>query len=459
MTVRAIILAAGKGTRMKSDLAKVLHAVAGRSLLGWVLDAAEPLGLDRTVVVVGYQAEHVIATLPESVRAATQEEQLGTAHAAGIGLDALGDPDGTVLVLPGDMPLLSTDSLQGLLDHHAASGAAATLLTARMSDPTGYGRILRDGENIVGIVEDGDAGSTQLEIDEVNTSVYAFEAPLLEAALARVSSDNHQDEFYLTDVIEVLAAQGHPVLAVLVDEVEATGVNSHAQLARTGAVLRSRINQHWMEDGVWMLDPDQVYIDATALLEPGVRLYPGVHIEGDSAIGAGAEVGPSVHVRDSTIGSGAHVRYAVITQAVVGAGAEVGPFARLRPGAELRGRSKVGTFVEVKNSTVGEGSKVPHLSYIGDATIGEATNIGAGTITCNWDGFEKHPTTIGSRVFVGSDTMLVAPVELGDDSVTAAGSVITDDVAPGALGVERSEQKEIRGYAERRRRRAQEDQE
>jgi bifunctional UDP-N-acetylglucosamine pyrophosphorylase/glucosamine-1-phosphate N-acetyltransferase len=346
-----------------------------------------------------------------------------------------------------------------LLDQHTASGAAATLLTSEGADPTGYGRILREGENIVGIVEDRDAGVTQLQISEVNTSVYAFEAPLLEAALARVNSDNNQDEFYLTDVIEILAAQGHHVGAVLVDEIEASGVNAHDQLAEVAAVLRYRINREWMENGVWMLDPDRVYIDATALIEPGVRLYPGVHIEGDTAIGAGAEVGPEVHIRDSTIGTGARVRYAVLADAVVGPDVSVGPFAYLRPGAELRSGSKVGTFVEIKKSTVGEGAKVPHLSYIGDATIGEATNIGAGTITCNWDGFEKHPTTIGSRVFVGSDTMLVAPVELGDDSVTGAGSVITEDVAPGSLAVERSEQRDIKGYAERRRRRAQEDQE
>jgi bifunctional UDP-N-acetylglucosamine pyrophosphorylase/glucosamine-1-phosphate N-acetyltransferase len=456
MSVCIVILAAGKGTRMKSDLAKVLHVAAGHTLLDWALEAVALLDVAETVVVVGHQSDAVSALVGDRAHAVEQAPQLGTADAVRVGLAGLSDRSGTVLVLPGDMPLLSSAALQRLLDAHAATHAAATVLTARAKDPGGYGRVLRDGDQVVGIVEDGDADETQLAIDEINTSVYAFDGPLLESALAEVTDDNSQTEFYLTDVVEILAARGHSVGAAGVDELEAAGVNSHGQLAAVAAVLRGKINEAWMSAGVWMLDPSRVYLDATVQLAPGVKLYPDVYLEGGTTVDEGAEIGPSVQMRDSTVGAGASVRYAVVQEAQIGDDVSVGPFTYLRPGAELAPAAKAGSFVEIKNSQIGPGSKVPHLSYVGDATIGEGSNLGAGTVTVNYDGFKKHRTTIGDRVRIGSDTMLVAPVTIGDDAYTGAGSVISQDVPPGSLAIERSDQKEVPGYAERRRRRLEE---
>lgn len=458
MSTRAIVLAAGKGTRMKSDLAKVLHRVAGRSLVDWCLATLEPLDLDEVVAVVGHQADDVAAALPAGVAPVVQDPQLGTADAARVGLTALtGDVSGTVLVVPGDMPLLRTETFRRLLEEHEASRAAATVLTARLDDPTGYGRVVRSDGAVVAIVEHRDASLDQREIDEVNTSVYAFDLELLAGALASVRPDNSQSEYYLTDVVAVLVAAGERVSAVTVpDPIDASGVNSHGQLAAAGAVLRRRINGAWMDEGVWMLDPERVYLDAGVRLAAGARLYPDVYLEGETVVGAGAEVGPTVHARDSSIAPGAAVRHAVLDGAIVGPDATVGPFSYLRPGSDLGEGAKAGAYVEIKNSAVGAGSKVPHLSYVGDATIGERSNIGAGTVTVNYDGYAKHRTTIGDRVRIGSDTMLVAPVSIGDDAYTGAGSVITRDVAPGSLALERSPQQEVPGYAERRKERAQE---
>jgi bifunctional UDP-N-acetylglucosamine pyrophosphorylase / glucosamine-1-phosphate N-acetyltransferase len=455
MSSSAIILAAGKGTRMRSDLTKVLHRAAGRTLLDWVLAAVEPLHLDHVAVVVGEQADDVTALLPPWATAACQAQQLGTADAARVGLDALPGVEGTLLVLPGDMPLLSSVTLQRLIEAHDDSGAAATVLTVRVADPSGYGRIIRDGAGgLIGIVEDRDADTAQAGIDEINTSVYAFDTQLLDAALAKVGTDNTQGEYYLTDVIAILGDEGHPLAAVEAPEQEGLGVNSNEQLAAVSAALRAGINARHMEAGVWMLDPSRVYIDSDVTIGAGSRIYPDTILEEGTTVGDGAEIGPSVHAKRSAIASGARVRFAVLDGARIGPRADVGPFTYLRPGADLREDSKAGTFVEIKKSVVGARSKVPHLSYIGDATIGEDTNIGAATVTVNYDGFEKHRTVIGDRVRIGSDTMLVAPVEVGDDAYTGAGSVITSDVPPGALAIERSPQKEVPGYAEKRRRRA-----
>jgi len=441
---------------MRSGLAKVIHRAAGRTLLEWVLAALRPLDLDDVVVVVGHQADDVAATLPDGVRSVVQDPQRGTADAVGRGVAALGDTSGTVLVVPGDMPLLRAGTLAALLARHAAGAAAATVLTSRVEDPTGYGRVVRDGDDVVAIVEERDADEPQRRIHEINTSVYAFAADALAGALQEVRADNAQGEYYLTDVVGILVGAGRRVGAVEAPAEEAAGVNSHAQLAAAAAALRRRINEHWMAEGVWMLDPTRVYLDADVRLGAGVRLHPDVILSGGTHVGDGAEIGPSVHAVDATIGARARVRFAVLERAEVGADVVVGPFTYLRPGAVLAPGAKAGTFVEIKNSTVGARSKVPHLSYVGDATIGEDSNLGAGTITCNYDGVEKHRTVIGDRVFIGSDTMLVAPVEVGDDAYTGAGSVVTQDVSPGALAIERSSQREVPGYAERRRRRAEE---
>ncbi len=459
MSVKAVLLGAGKGTRMKSDLAKVLHEAAGRPLINWMLEIVSQAGVEEVVVVVGHQAEDVAAVLPPGTRTALQAEQLGTGHAARVGFEVLAPAgDDIVLVLPGDMPLVRHETLEHLVELHRGTGAAATLLSCEPADPTGYGRILRGADrHVLGIVEQRDATPAQLAIREVGTSVYAFSAEVLGEALATLSNHNSQGEYYLTDVIGTLADAGRRVEALIADAIEGEGVNSHDQLAAAATELRRRINTAWMRAGVWMQDPDRTYVDAGVVLEPGARLYADTHLEGATTVAAGAEVGPSTYARDSRIGPGSRVWYSVLRQADVGASAEVGPYVSLRPGATLLERSKAGTFVEIKNSEVGAGSKVPHLSYIGDTTIGEGSNVGAGTITVNYDGYAKHRTVIGDGVKIGSDTMLVAPVTVGDEAWTAAGSVITKDIPAGALGVARSPQKEVPGYAARRRARAEQE--
>ena len=458
MSVGVVVLGAGKGTRMRSDTAKVLHEACGRTLLDWVLESVEDLGADRVIVVVGHQADEVTESLPIGIESVVQEPQNGTGHAVRVAFDGLGDIPDTVVVLPGDMPLITGDAVSELLAHHGATGAAATVMSVVLDDPTGYGRIVRNGDSVACIVEERDATHDERAISEVNTSVYVFDARALDEALGSITTDNAQTEYYLTDVIGILNARGLRVSAMTVAAEVGIGVNTHCQLAEVAAVLRGRINTGLLESGVWMLDPERVYVDVTVTVEPTAKLYPDVYLTGATTVGAGASIGPNVEACDTSIGAGAVVRQAVTMGATVGRDALVGPFAYLRPGAVLEDGSKVGTYVEVKGSTVGAGSKVPHLSYIGDATIGQDTNIGAGTITVNYDGYRKHRTIIGDRVRVGSDTMLIAPLTVGDDAVTGAGSVITHDVPDGALGVSRDPQRNIAGYAEKRAKRAEQEQ-
>jgi len=453
MSVRAVLMAAGKGKRMNSDMPKVLFEVAGRPLISWVVDAVGAAGVDDITVVVGHGAEAVADVLPEGVHTALQSEQLGTGHAVMTALESMGDVAGdTVLVVPGDTPLFSSESLSGLLAAHGS--ADATLLSTNMTDPTGYGRVIRDGDRVSAIVEERDATEEQRAVSEVAVSTYAFAGAALAEALAEIGNENSQGEYYLTDAIGLIADRGVVAAVSGADPDEVQGVNSLDQLAAVNATMRERILMGWMSRGVWMQDPLRTYVDASVTLEPGARLYADVHLEGSTSVAAGAVVGPGVFAVDSVIGPGARVWYSVLRSAEVGAAAEVGPYASLRPGTVMETGSKIGTFVETKSTIIGAGSKVPHLSYMGDATIGEQSNIGAGTITCNYDGYEKHPTVIGDRVKIGSDTMLVAPIEVGDDGWTAAGSVISRDVPPGSLGVERSSQREVPGYAARRARQA-----
>lgn len=452
MSVRIVVLAAGQGTRMKSKLPKVLHPVAGRPLVGWVVGAAAAAEPAEIIVVVGYGADEVAAALPDGVRTVLQTEQRGTGHAALTAIEAIGDVEAdTIVILPGDAPLITGETLGRLIAGHREREPAVTVLTTRLPDPTGYGRIVRDdaGE-VVGIVEERDADDTQRRIDEVGVSMYAFAGGELRRALNEVGTANDQGEMYLTDVIAILAREGAPIAGVEAPAMDVAGVNSHDQLADVGRVLRSRINRDWMQAGVSMLDPDRVYIDPTVELSPGAMILPGVHLRGSTRVAAGAQVGPDVFAEDSVIGPETRVWYSVLRGAEVGTGAEVGPFASLRPGTVLGEGTKAGTFVEMKNTSLAAGAKVPHLSYMGDATIGEGSNVGAGSITCNYDGFQKHATVIGDRVRIGSDTMLVAPVNIGDDAWTGAGSTITRDVPAGSLAVERAVQREIPDYAARR---------
>ena len=436
---------------MMSDIPKVAHLAAGRALIGWVLESVRSIDPASTVVVVGHGADDVRKVLPVSVIVAVQETQLGTGHATQVGLDALPSfrPSDTVVVLYGDMPLLTEKLIADLAK--MGSEASAVMVTAVLDDPTGYGRVLRDGDGkVIGVVEDRDCTVEQSLIKEVNAGVYVFRAGALAESLKEVSNDNVQGEYYLTDVVRILAQKGDRLEAVNASAQEVMGINSQDQLSEARKALQQRTNQRLMESGVWMLDPDKTYIDDTVHVAPGARIYPGVHLEGSTSVGADTQIGPDTFVVDSTIGEGTTIWYSVLRSAKVGDGCEVGPYASLRSGTVLEKGAKVGTFVETKNATLAENAKAPHLSYLGDATIGARTNIGAGTVTCNYDGVHKHPTEIGEGVSIGSATMLVAPVKIGDGAVTGAGSVISEDVSAGALAVERSEQIEIPGYAERR---------
>ncbi len=450
-----VVLAAGEGTRMRSATPKVLHAIGGRSLLGHVLAACAPLGADRTVVVVGAGREPVtahLAAVSPGAAPVVQAEQRGTGHAVRVALDAAPEVDGTVLVLPGDTPLLRPATLRALVEEHQSSGAVATLLSSVLPDPTGYGRVVRGprGE-VLRVVEHRDASDEERALDEINTSVYAFESGPLRDALARLSTANAQGEEYLTDVIGLFVQAGLPVGAVVAPAAETAGVNDRVQLAAAHRVLNDRLLADWMRAGVTVLDPATTWVDAGVELAPDVTLRPGTQLHGDTRVETGADIGPDCTLTDTVVGAGARVVRAQCDGAEVGRGATVGPFAYLRPGARLGPAAKVGTYVEVKASEIGPGAKVPHLSYVGDATIGAGTNIGAATIVANYDGVAKHRTVVGEQVRTGSDTVLVAPVTIGDGAYTAAGSVITEDVPPGALGVGRGRQVTKTGWVERRR--------
>lgn len=454
MSLHVIVLAAGQGKRMISPLAKVAHPVAGRPMVARVVEAAQSLSAANIVVVLGTGAEAVSGMLPAGVVVAVQEEQLGTADATSVGLRAIGDldDDDTVLVLYGDMPLLTPGLVRRLADR--APEVSARMVVTRVDDPSGYGRVIRDHSGgVVAVVEERDCTPEQRQIAEINAGVYAFAAGELAVALGEVSPDNAQSEFYLTDVVAILVGKGQRVEPVEASHEEVLGINSQDQLAEATRLLQRAVVSRLADSGVWILDPDRTYIDDSVKVEPGARIYPGVHLEGSTTVAAGARVGPDVTAIDSEIGANAVVWYAVLRGASVGEDCEVGPFASLRPGTVLEQGAKLGTFVETKNAHIGEASKANHLSYLGDVTVGRRSNIGAGTVTVNYDGVDKNHTVIGDDASVGSDTMLVAPVRIGDRATTGAGSVITKDVPDDALAVERAEQKEIPGYSERREKR------
>jgi bifunctional UDP-N-acetylglucosamine pyrophosphorylase/glucosamine-1-phosphate N-acetyltransferase len=451
-----IVLAAGEGKRMKSSLPKVLHPLLGRTLVGHVLAAAAEVAAARTVVVVGHGADHVSAHLADVAPHATavlQAEQRGTGHAVRVALDSLPEVTGTVVVLNGDVPLLRRETLAGLLRAHESGGAAATVLTAEVADPSGLGRIVRaPGGALERIVEERDATDEQRAIREVNAGIYAFDGRLLGAALSKLSTDNEQGEEYLTDVLGVLAGAGEPVAAhVAADAEETLGCNDRSELAALRRRLRDRVNDAWMRAGVTILDPATTWIDVTASVGRDAVIDQNTQLLGGTEVAEGARVGPDTTLIDTVVGEEAVVVRAHAVGSWIGPAVSVGPYASLRPGTRLAPKAKVGTFVETKNAEVGEGAKVPHLTYVGDATIGEHTNIGAATVFVNYDGVAKHRTVIGSHARTGADNMFVAPVEVGDGAYTAAGSVITDDVPPGALGVARGKQRNVDGWVAKRR--------
>jgi bifunctional UDP-N-acetylglucosamine pyrophosphorylase/glucosamine-1-phosphate N-acetyltransferase len=445
-----IVLAAGEGKRMKSALPKVLHTLLGRSLVGHVLAAAAPLAAQRTLVVVGHGADQVRAHLGETAPDAVpvlQAEQHGTGHAVRIALPA--EAAGTVVVLNGDLPLVRAQTLVELVERHERDGNAATLLTAEVADPSGLGRIVTGEKGLERIVEERDATPAERAIHEINAGAYAFDANLLRDALSRVSTDNDQGEEYLTDVLGLLVTAGHPVGTSRADDPdEALGANDRAQLAALRAVLRDRINTHWMRAGVSIIDPTTTWLDVSVELGRDAVVEPNTQLRGATVVGPDALVGPDTTLTDVSVGEGASVVRTHGSGAEIGAGASVGPFAYLRPGTILGAKGKIGTFVETKNADIGAGTKVPHLSYIGDATIGQHTNVGAASVTVNYDGVDKHRTVIGDYARTGADNMFVAPVEVGDGAYTGAGTVVRRNVPPGSLAVSNGPQRIFEGWTE-----------
>jgi bifunctional UDP-N-acetylglucosamine pyrophosphorylase/glucosamine-1-phosphate N-acetyltransferase len=448
-----VLLAAGEGTRMRSSLPKVLHPICGRPMILWPLLAARDAGAERVIVVDNPKrllAEH----LPEGTETAIQELPRGTGDAVAAAAAHV-DPSAPVLVINGDMPLITGDAIAAVFAAHAEQRAAATLASMELDDPSGYGRVIRgaDGavERVAETKAEGDATAEELAIREVNAGLYVFDGGALLAALDSLGEDNAQGERYLPDVLPVLLAAGKTVQACpLPDPDLALGVNDRVDLARVTRLAQQRIHRAHQRAGVTIVDPASTLIHATVAIGEDTTIEPSTFLRGRTRIGARCTVGPLSTVIDSVLGDGVTVRHSYLDAATAADGVAIGPFTYLRPDAVLHENAKAGTFVEIKNSNVGAGSKVPHLSYVGDTDIGEGSNLGAGTITANYDGRRKHRTTIGSRVKISVDTSLVAPVTVGDDAYTAAGSVITDDVPPGALGVARQRQKNIEGYADRR---------
>lgn len=453
-SLAVVVLAAGKGKRLKSKLPKVLHPVCGRPLLWHALRNALAARPDRLVIVVANGAEQVReATLSWGLRPAPvfvdQGEPLGTGHAVLAAEKAVSKVD-EVLVLGGDFDPVAPADVRRLLAVHRRTGSAASILTTDVDEPRGYARIVREGTRLLDIVEGTDAPPELRAGREVSALVFAFRREDLFRALPLVGRDNRQKEYYLNEVFPILLEKGERVSAVKVDTGGMMGPNSRADLAALASLLRDRINAAHMERGVTIVDPAQTYIDVDVRIGPETVIHPLTFLEGGTRIGSGCAIGPSTRVVDSRVGDGATVAFSVVREARIGKGANVGPYTHLRPGTVIDDGGKAGAFVEIKSSRVGRGSKVPHLSYVGDTTIGKGTNIGAGTVTVNYDGYEKHRTVIGDDVRIGSDNMLIAPIEVGDHAVTGAGSVLTEDVPAGALAVERSEQRTIEGYRKRK---------
>jgi bifunctional UDP-N-acetylglucosamine pyrophosphorylase / glucosamine-1-phosphate N-acetyltransferase len=455
--LHVLVLAAGKGTRMKSGFAKVVHRVAGLPLIEHVLRAVEPLRPASEVVVIGHQPEQVEAALNRrpSVEFVLQASQLGTGHAVLQAEPLLSDKRGAVLLVYGDVPLVRTKTLETLIAQHERHRAAATVVTANVDDPAGYGRIVRSGGEIAAIVEHKDASAEQRAIREINSGIYLFELPLLFPALREIGSSNAQGEYYLPDLVRLFRTRGLRVdTLVLDDPKEILGVNSRKELADVGHILRDRKNEALMTAGVTIIDPATTWVDPDVVVGPDSVLHPNVYLEGRTQIGSGCEIHSGVRIIDSVVEDQAVINnFCVIRESHVERGAQIGPFAQLRPQSRVGENAHVGNFVELKKTTLGKGSKANHLTYLGDATIGQKVNIGAGTITCNYDGVAKHPTVIEDEAFIGSDSQLVAPVTVGKGAYVAAGSTITSDVPPESLAIARGKQTNKDGWAARRKKR------
>ena len=448
-----IILAAGKGTRMKSKLPKALHLICGKPMTRYVIDACKDSGVEDCIVVIGHGAEQVREGLGSDVRYVVQEQQLGTGDACKRAVALLGESDLDVLALAGDTPLVSPEILKRLAGEHRSSGADATVLTAVLDDGGQYGRILRTPDGSVrGIVEAKDASSEERQIREINTSIYCFKLPVLRDCLARITPANAQGEYYLTDAIGLMAADGRKVAAVVSGDSDVVlGINHRADLAHLAGIVRSRILERLMLDGVTLIDPSSTYVDFDARIGPDTVIHPQTVIEKGSVIGEGCTIGPSTRLVNARLGNEVTVLFSNIADSIVGDGTRIGPFANIRPGCRIGKKAKIGDFVEAKNAEIGDSVSMSHLAYVGDAVVGEHTNIGAGSITCNYDGFAKHRTIIGRDVFIGSNVTMVAPVEIGDGALVAAGSVVTENVPGDSLAIARCKQTVKEGWAKRRR--------
>jgi bifunctional UDP-N-acetylglucosamine pyrophosphorylase / glucosamine-1-phosphate N-acetyltransferase len=451
-----VILAAGEGKRMKSSRSKLLHEIAGHSMLSYAITAATAVQPKHIVVVVGHlrgQVEAHLAEIAPHVLIAVQEKQRGTGDAVQVALSQLADITGDVIVTMGDVPMLTGETLVALLEEHRTREASVTVLTAQVPDPTGYGRVLRDADGMItGIVEHRDADEVQREIIEINSGIYVFDAATLRSALTEIAPDNDQRELYLPDVLTVVRKAGKSVSAYVIDDLWQTeGINDRIQLSRMNAEMNRRILHGWMREGVTVVDPATTWVHASVDLAPDVILLPGTSLQGATSVGAGAQIGPDTTLIDVEVGENAVVTRTHAALSVIGPGSTVGPYAHLRPGTTLGAGGKIGTFVEAKNARLGPGAKAPHLSYLGDAVIGEGANIGAGVIFANYDGVRKSTTTVGAYAFVGSNSVLTAPVDVADGAYIAAGSTITSDVGPGDLAVSRSRQRNVTGWVSRKR--------
>lgn len=445
----AIILAAGQGTRMKSKLYKVLHPIIDRPMIHYVLDALHPTKIDKMVTVVGHGAEEVMNEVGKKSEFVIQEEQLGTAHAVLQAEKLLQNKPGTTIVVCGDTPLITDKTFNHLFHTHEEMNAKATILTTKINNPSGYGRVVRNEHGEVEkIVEHKDATEKELNIQEINTGTYCFDNEALFAALKKVNNDNAQSEYYLPDVIEILKEQGEKISACITEDAEETiGINDRLALSEATKVMQRRINRHHLMNGVSITDIDHTYIGPNVTIEPDVTIYPGSYITGSTQIKAGASVGPYTEMEDCQVGDNTLIRQSVVKNSKIGNRVNIGPFAHIRPETAIGDEVRVGNFVEVKKSTIGDTSKVPHLSYIGDAKLGEGINIGCGTITVNYDGKAKHQTIIGDHAFIGCNANLIAPVTIEADTLIAAGSTITKDVPKEALAIARERQINKEGYA------------